>query len=339
VRGSKTLYIAVSLILSGLLLGILFTRVDVDELFTAIARIHVPALIAYMGLALAGAILRAWRYALFLAPEPVRGRDLLLATFVRNSFVDLLPARIGSLSIVYVLIRRMDVSFEKAASAFLASMVYDFLTLGPFLALAVAAIGGGGESFSGPGLLAAAGIFFAICLVIQLELPRLFGFAAGMSAKPLQRFKDRGKSWAANFLAKIEATKESLEDLRKKRRALPFFALSLGIRGAKYASIYFLLFAILRHRGFALSDLSIWMLIVGITGAELTSVLPVKGLAGFGTWESAWALTFGLMGFDPRLAVLSGLGVHLVTNVFEYTLGISSLIILASPLVKRRKET
>jgi glycosyltransferase 2 family protein len=69
----------------------------------------------------------------------------------------------------------------------------------------------------------------------------------------------------------------------------------------------------------------------------LTSVLPVKGIGGFGTWESAWALTLRLMHFSPNLAVISGIGVHLITNFFEYFLGIISLLILYFPLRNQRK--
>jgi hypothetical protein len=44
------------------------------------------------------------------------------------------------------------------------------------------------------------------------------------------------------------------------------------------------------------------------------------------------------MAFDPQLAVISGIGVHLLTNVFEYSLGLASILVLAWPyLLKRRK--
>jgi hypothetical protein len=46
----------------------------------------------------------------------------------------------------------------------------------------------------------------------------------------------------------------------------------------------------------------------------------------------------GMMGFEPRIAILSGLGVHLVTNLFEYALGIGSLLILALPVLKNRRH-
>ena len=81
-----------------------------------------------------------------------------------------------------------------------------------------------------------------------------------------------------------------------------------------------------------------WKTILGITGAELTSALPVKGIAGFGTWETAWTLTFQLLNFDSRLAIISGIGVHLLTNLFEYSLGILAILVLAFLLLKKEKS-
>jgi hypothetical protein len=40
------------------------------------------------------------------------------------------------------------------------------------------------------------------------------------------------------------------------------------------------------------------------------------------------------MDFDPELAVISGLGVHLISNLFEYSLGIAALLIVFSPLAR-----
>jgi hypothetical protein len=99
-----------------------------------------------------------------------------------------------------------------------------------------------------------------------------------------------------------------------------------------------LLFSLLRSHGFSIKNLSIWKTILGITGAELTSALPIKGIAGFGTWESAWALTFRMMNFDQEIAIISGIGVHLLTNLFEYTLGIVAILILVIPLLIRKRK-
>lgn len=334
--GRKAAYIAVSLALSVLLIGLLLSRIDAAELGQVLARIFIPGLLTYMAVALLGAALRAWRYRLFLAPQKVRWPDILMATFIRNSFVDLLPARLGSLSLIYVLNRRLGLPFEAATSTFVAAFVYDFLTLSPFVVGAALVVGLGTSAISSPALLAVAGAFFALWIVILLRLPWFFRLAVRLYAALLRLTKRDARKWAVVSRDKLSATAESLDLIQEKRLALPFFLLSLGIRACKYVSIYFLLFALMRSLGYGFAELSFWKLILGITGAELTSALPVKGLAGFGTWESAWALAFGLMGIDQRFAVLSGLGIHLVTNIFEYSLGIGSLFILAVPFLKNR---
>jgi hypothetical protein len=99
-----------------------------------------------------------------------------------------------------------------------------------------------------------------------------------------------------------------------------------------------LLLSLLKNHGYTLSNLSLWKTILGITGAEMTGALPIKGIAGFGTWESGWALTFQLMDFEQRIAILSGIGVHLISNIFEYSLGILSILILSLPFLNRKKE-
>ncbi len=335
-NGRRAVYIVISLALSILLIGLLLARIDAAELGRVLTRVFVPGLLAYMAIALTGAGLRAWRYRLFLSPRPVRWPDILMATFVRNSFVDLLPARLGSLSLIYVLNKRLGFPFEAATSAFVASFVYDFLTLAPFVVGAALVVGLGATAISSPALLAVSGAFFVIWVLILARLGWFFGIAVRIYERGLKLFRLESRKWAAISKDKLGATAASLSLIQERRLALPFFVLSLGIRACKYVSIYFLLFALMRSLGFGFQELSFWKLILGITGAELTSALPVKGLAGFGTWESAWALTFGLMNIDQRFAVLSGLGVHLVTNLFEYSLGIGSLLVLALPFVRRR---
>jgi uncharacterized membrane protein YbhN (UPF0104 family) len=145
------------------------------------------------------------------------------------------------------------------------------------------------------------------------------------------------KTWARTSINKIQLTIDALGHIKDRKIQWPLFLLSLVIRAAKYGSLYFLLLSLLKNHGYALSNLSFWKTILGITGAELTGALPIKGIAGFGTWESGWALTFQLLDFEQRIAILSGIGVHLISNIFEYSLGILSILILSLPLLNRKK--
>ena len=334
---NRLVYIALSAVVSLALLWLLFSQIRTEDVITTLSKIFVPALFAYMAIALLGAWLRAWRYKWLLQPQTISWGNILLVTFIRNSLIDLLPARIGSLSFIYVLNKRLNFSFETATSAFVVAFVLDFLTLSPFLVAAILAVGLGSELISGPALLTISLAFFGLIFLVLWKIVPLARILLAAYRRVLSLTGAQEKRFAGHSLDKFELTIRSLSQIRSRRMFFPVFLLSLLIRLAKYVSVYYLFFGLLRSLGFSLSDLSFWVFILGISGAELTSALPVKGLAGFGTWESAWALAFRLMGFDARTAILSGIGVHLLTNVFEYALGIGSILVLAFPYLRKTR--
>ncbi len=325
---------ALSLLISTFLLWWLFRQIDSSLLGRTLISMHIPALLAFMGIAVVGVFLRAWRYKVLLKPESMGWAPVLLVTLIRNVFVDLLPARIGSLSYIYVLNQKLKVPFPCAASSFVLAFVLDFLTLSPFLAVSLLIVGVGARGSSSPWLLWISLIFLALMMTLLWQMLPLSRFFFRVLERVLELFHCRGKAWAQKALQSVDQTITALAGIKDRGIYTPLFALSLLLRMAKYGALYFLLFSLLHSHGFSLRALSLPKTILGITGAEFTSVLPVKGLAGFGTWESAWALAFKLMDFDPELAVLSGIGVHLITNLFEYSLGILALLLVFSPLIR-----
>ena len=334
----KIFYLALSLAISILLFGLLLSKIQTRDLIHTLANIYWPALFLYIGISFFSSWLRAWRYKWLLRPEPITWGKMFLVTFIRNCFDDLLPARIGSLSYIYVLNRRLNFSFESAASTFVIAFVFDFLTLSPFLGLAILAVGLGASAVSGLSLLLMSLFYFSIMLIILWQLIPIFRSLLNIYQSLLKFLRVNGKKGAQHSVAKLHMTLGSLSEIRARKIYLPMFLLSLLIRLGKYISLYFLLFALLRSHGFMIEDLSFWKTILGTTGAEMTSAFPLKGLAGFGTWESAWAISFRLMNFEPGLAILSGIGVHLITNAFEYGLGLISFLILALPYFQKRRR-
>jgi glycosyltransferase 2 family protein len=328
---SKAAYIGLSVAVSAGLLWVLFSRVGARDVGAMLSNIYWPAVLVYASVALAGAWVRAWRYKRLLAPQAIGWGPIFLVTFIRNSLIDLLPARIGGLSYIYVLNKRLGLTFETATSSFVLASVLDTLTLSPFLILAGLSVGLGSGAISVPAVIAIAVVFFGIVALVLWKIVPLGRFLLAVFERLGARLRTGRRPFFKTAAEKFRLTVEEISLFRERRSLLPVFAQSLVVRLAKYVSVFSLFYALLRSRGFSLADLSFSKFILGISGAELTSALPVKGLAGFGTWESAWAVTFGLMNFDPGLAIASGIGVHLLTNVFEYSLGIGSIVMLAWP--------
>jgi uncharacterized membrane protein YbhN (UPF0104 family) len=281
--------------------------------------------------------LRAWRAKLLLAPQTISWKDIVLVTLIRNCLDDLLPARIGALSYVYVLNQRLGFPFEAAASTFAVGIVYDFLTLGPFLMIAVLAAGAGVSGIPSSALLALAVGYLAATALVLWKIVPISRFLLRVFVALLKAFKfDHGKR-AAVFDEKLRTTITGLQAIRDRKIDALLLVQSLFIRLGKYTSVYFLLWALLKSRGIPLSQIGFGRMILGVTAAEMTALLPVRGLAGFGTWESAWALAFGVMALPPGLAVVSGLGIHLLTNIWEYGLGLLGILVLEIPLFRRKR--
>lgn len=334
----RVLSFVLSLLLSIILLGFLISRITVEGLIETFSNIFYPALFAFVVISLFASGLRAFRYKWLLHPTPIRFGNILLVTFIRNLFVDLFPARIGSLSYIYVLNKGLKYPFEQAASTFVVAFIFDFLTLSPFLILSMLMVGLGATAISNPMLLLIAFVFLLVVFLILFQLIPLSRVFYRLYTNLLKVFALETKKWAKISVDKFELTIDALMQIEERKIQWPLFLLSLVIRAAKYGSLYFLLLSLLRNYGFSLANLSFWNTILGITGAEMTGALPIKGFAGFGTWESGWALTFQLMGFEPRLAILSGIGVHVISNIFEYSLGILSILLLTLPFLNRNKE-
>jgi uncharacterized membrane protein YbhN (UPF0104 family) len=334
----KWRYAAVSLAVSVILMALLLRQVEPGQVVRIFREIRWPAFFAYLALMLAGTVVRADRYKWFLKPTEIGWGPILLTTLVRNSLVDLLPIRLGSLSFIYILNRRLGYTFELASSAFILAFIFDFLTLGPFVVAAALLVGFGTTAFSNGPLLAVAVVFFAAIALVLWKLVPVLGWAGRLLNRAAALVHGQDKRWHRLAQDKLASTAETLGWVQRRKIFWPAFFLSLIIRFLKYFSLFFLLYALLRSRGFSLEASNFWKCVLGLTGAELTSVLPVKGLAGFGTWESAWALTLGFLGFDAQTAILSGIGVHLLTNLCEYSLGIGSILVLLVPYLRKRRR-
>lgn len=330
----KPLTIILSVLVTVGLLAWLFASIPVRDFWTALREIHVPWMLLYLLISLAATAAKAARSKWLLAPEKISWADMLLVTFVRNGFEDLLPARLGSLSYVVVLNRNLSLPFEAAASTLVVMLVFDFLTLSPFILAALLLAGTAASILPGPLLVGLALGYFLVVLAIVWKIVPVTRFFVSLLHRALGLFGALDRPAARKALGKLDETVSSLSVIQARKIAFPLFLVSSLIRLLKYLSLYALLLAILRHRGIGMSELALWKVVLAITAAELTSLLPVKGIADFGTWESAWVLAFALMGLDRATAVLSGFSVHLVTNLFEY--GFAGLALLALSFRRKR---
>jgi uncharacterized membrane protein YbhN (UPF0104 family) len=306
-----------SLALTAGLLVALLGKVDVHEVVDWLVRVDRRYYAIYVALSVAGLLARAFRYQLLLAGS-VAFVPLVLVTAARNFLVDLLPARIGSLSYVYLLTRRFGAPLDPVLSSFVLTFLYDALAMTVLLGVALALELGRFEA--GAALGAATAVIAVLVLAVFMRLAASLRFAAA-------RLRAVERPWAQAAALRLDDIAAEVERSGGARQTLGLIALSVLIRFVKFGAYWSLLLGVVREHGLSVADLPFWKVFLGIAGAELSATLPIHGLAGFGTYETAWALGFASLGLPPRVAILSGFATHLLSQLYDYSVGLAALAV------------
>ncbi len=319
VRAKDVLGWLVSIAVSLGLVIYLLRQIDPRELLTTLEHLYWPSLAIYVALSLAGLTARAYRYFLLLSGQVGLG-SLMIVTLVRNLFVDLLPARIGSLAYVYVVTQRCGVPLGDGLASFLLAFVFDFLAIVPLLILALWVVGSGVTGWWA--LLFLGGVVIISSFLAYYALAPALRLIAKVCSR-VSRLQELG--------AKALETGESLGEIQRRGVLGRVFWVSVAVRLLKFSAYYALLHAVLVSHGFTLATLKPFHVFLGIAGAEFSATLPIHSLAGFGTYEAAWTLGFTQLGFTKELAILSGFATHLLSQIHDYGLGLAAFLWVMRP--------
>lgn len=319
----------ISVLISAVILTYFFRTVDFADFWNMVISISPFWIGLFVALAVVNIWLRALRYKVLIGPSQVTLGELTLVTLVRNCTVDLFPHRLGELSYVFILNHRYNLPLKSAASSFILAVIFDFIAVAPIIIVSLLFV----ELESSLYLFVIlGGVTFAITVVYLLP------FFISLASRFLTPFL-KGKI-QIKVSAFLESTAQEVRIAKQRKIYLPVFILSLLIRVIKYVTLFFLAAAFFETYGIDWRELHFSHVVLGTIGAELTSFLPIKGLAGLGTWEAAWAVVMKMLGYPAEWGITTGLGVHLSTQIFEYLIGGIALIVIywRKPHSKQTKE-
>lgn len=334
VTRKNTWYVLFSALVTGGIFTYLFSKVSLAEVVGLLRGISVRWIVLFLLLSFSMSLFRTWRSQVVLNVSGHRPDSiaLFLIILVRNFFSDLLPARLGTLIYIYLVQTRLGIAFGAAASSFAYDFIFDMVSLALLIILAVLlqssalisppVVIGGGVILGGLSM----GVLLALPAILRL-LAKLISSAVPLSAKFRQRLRDA-----------LLDTGRNLDLARGQGIFWRIFALSLGVRCCKYLSLYVLLLALVLPLDFSVQDFPLPKVFLGLCSAELAASLPISGIAGFGVYEGAWAMVFQLLGYPERIAVLTSISHHLLTQVYGYSLGALALLVLLLPLFKRETK-
>jgi uncharacterized protein (TIRG00374 family) len=322
----------VSLLVAALLLIILFRWVDTQEFNqqfkSLLAGMDSRWLAVYVLLSLSGILLRGERYRLLLDRKDISLWNFFWVVAIRNVFVDLFPARSGALSYIYVLKKRFRIPVASGASTMILAMLFDYVVFAPVLMVAIA-LSASDVGLPSLYLMAISLLLLLVMVFLVVGLESFLGMSVRLINALSGRREGRTGGWMEKLAGGIESLQKDLSRIKGQKGIYWKLAvLSFFIRGSKYAAIYFLLSALLQGEGYTIGSLVFTQVLLGTAVAEMSALLPIHTPAGLGSWDMAWTLAFVALGFGKEMALASGLAVHLISKVMEYSLGCVGILLL-----------
>jgi uncharacterized protein (TIRG00374 family) len=324
-------YYFFTLVVAAAIFAYLFSHVSLSEIANLIQKTDVGTFFLFIVISLTGTVFRTWRYRLLLRTSGNASGffALYLVALVRNLFSDLLPARIGSLVYVYIINTRLGVPFGTAVSSFALAFIFDIIALALLIICVALIVSAAAIS---PALIVSSGVALGVLSVVILYgMPFLFRIIGRMIDVVTFIPAKRRSVWQ-------KALDSAAAGVRQAYEAGVYFQIlivSLCVRLCKYLSLYVLLLALVHQFGLGVGQFPFPKVFLGLCTAEFAASLPISGIAGFGVYEGAWALVFQLLGYSKKLAILTSVSHHLITQIFGYSLGAIALLILILPCFGR----
>lgn len=308
--------------LSTAILVLFFRNTSLDNVRRAFSSVTLQSVLLFVLFSLIGTLFRVARYWILLEKKIGLPR-LFLITLVQNFSVDLLPARSAALAFYSYFTKKEGVILEEGISSFILAIFYDALALFFLLAPAALFFSGGRDGFHP--------LFWGLGLILPISV--LFIFFSPVLLQRLQKTV-RKIQWKKTDSILSAISHYASAHSGHTERAL-IFVLSFLIKLVKYVSVYILF---VNLTGPAVSLHSFYLFCFGIAGAELSSLLPVQGLAGFGTWEAAFAFVATRLHLPTADPFLIGLVIHLITQAWEYAIGMTAFLYISLRPRKKRPE-
>jgi hypothetical protein len=309
---SKILAKVVTVLITVILLILLLTQINLGDVITTLQNINSIYLIAGFILYTCSYFFRAWRFYILLNRD-VSIKNLFDIECLHNAINSLLPARMGELSYIYLLKRINNKTTGEGVATLVVARIFDFIALIILFFIAIILIENIPKIIMDAlWIIAFFAIFLLMVLIMLLSVGKKFVISIQKTAERLHCENNP----AINYLIrKGFETVESLDKIQMKTGITALIISSLLIWGVNYIVVYLLMVGM----NF---QISILLVILGGTFILLTTVLPIQGIAGFGTTETIWTLVFVPLGLSLDQAIISGFCYHIVIILYFMILGI-----------------
>ncbi len=316
----------------------LLNQVDIADIKSAFLGMYRPTLIAALAIMLLSNLFRAYRKNILVGSDRISMGDMFLVTMIRNAFNMVLPARTGELSYIYVLTSRFHFPLEIGVSTLMVVLIFDLVIVFSIILISIIIVGINTYSISSASVILISVALLSVSLIVLFFLSNIIDMILIVYRKLLEKFKVKEGRPIYRIYSKVLDINNNLKIIRGRRIYWKVYLSSIVTRLLKFTSYYLIIHAILSPMGYSFSDLNYWVILLATIAAEISAVLPTHALAGFGTYQGAFALAFVILGFSEEISIIVGFSYHLVVLLFTVALGIIAMIIISMPFYRTGKE-
>ena len=217
--------IAAAVLISAVLIAILLSQIQIADIIVTIAKIDIPYLIAGFILYTCSYLFRALRFYALLHGR-IGLRDLFSIVCIHNMMNNLLPARTGELSYIYLVRHRIAVS-DGIASLMIAR-VFDFIAISTLFFIAAI------SSQNLPDAISRSLPYIATLMLIAISSLFLIAYKGSF----VQNLRHRQKIKILKCLAeKLEEIVRSFDMIKSRGVVINCFFLSLAVWLSQYLSL------------------------------------------------------------------------------------------------------
>ena len=303
-----------AIIISIVLVAILLTQISFEDIIIMFIRINPLYLGAGFIFYLGTQFLRTWRFHLLLNRE-VSIRNLFPIVCIYAMFVNLLPARTGELSYVYLLKTEFKKTTGEGLATLIMSRILDGIIVAVSFLLFYIFIKEMPLVFDKVIMMT---MVLLILLMLVLGMLLFSGNKCLNILKKTASFFNFKKIHLGDYILKRgEETIDSIEKFKADNQGLPLSVILITL--AICVTTYTFYFLLTTGINIQLHPLQI---LFASSFVLCTFMIPLQGIGGFGTTEGGWALGFIAVGLSSEMAISSGFVFHIVNLVFVMIVGI-----------------
>ncbi len=315
VSGKDILKIVFSAILTAGLLIILIKNISIKDTAELIRNLDfkfaafsvIPYFICYL--------FRATRFRFFLADKTITIKKLTVIHTIHNMCNQLFPANLGEFVYLYLLKKNANIRLAESTSSLILARISDFGVI--MVLFLISCFFLREKVFLKIKVYVYATVFALILLVLFYFFLIRLGKSA-FSAKKHTGFFGKMINKIKYVLSELTCAMRKTHSFKRVTGGLLFSALAMN-------SLYVFYWIVMESAGVKVTYFEIIFLSSILVPIIL---LPIKGIAGFGTQEAGWAVGFLILGFSKHTAILTGFAIHIATLIFTIIFGLCGIAVL-----------